>query len=1121
MFDSDSFTSDMLSNPTKLSSVVIDALEQTDTTTGTLTMVNDPNNGFVMQLFAGMCVYAKFSEKIDYIAGIFYPQRARNAKQLYSHLSEFDYTNITASPATLPFVFEMSKDWIIANAVYYDSNYNKIEIPATSYFTMGNIVYSMYYPIEILVNRNTNAVTAFYDTTSTNSLHTLESNMLRNVQEYTRNGINYFQIQFNMYQFERSVDTITVATEQGFIKTLSYTDQFYAVKVYALDATGTYNELAYSLSQMFYDYTVPTAIISILSDTSQLQIKIPQIYFDNNQISQTIRIELYTTKGKVNYSISLADAQNITANFDTKSSNYAAPLDIMPTEKILPTTVLVAGGTDALTYEEIRSGVVNQSFYNRAAITPPELQQAFLKAGFVPTRVVDDLTDRIYFAANTLTDPSGNIIPTFSGNILLQGEALAGNPSSIINYTDGYVTILPTTTFSFTSGSLTVTPLSNGQVSALAAMTSSQLVAELNKGNYVRQLFHICLYTASKSPAANIYNLLSPTMTSLAFIAENAHSAPQMSVTACQVNHLANGTGGYQILLGVTRSSNLVGVAASNLNLYLSCVDVLGSVVYLPATYVSTDSNGVDTWTVMLGTSYHINQNDHLTVTMYTQQDVLDTIEIPLNQTFTIVTSFTSTYAPTIPTNTTLNALLPTSVQATQTAMTQQTMVLSLGTNLSTSVYCAVNTSWGAEVYQTASADIYYTTNVPVFQLTETGVINHRLNTTTNAIEIVQIYAAGSTPSNTADFALPTTAEVLVPTTGTTTTFPVASTTGVLVGQPARGTNIPVNSFVAAFTETSITLNTLITQNIPAGTVLTITNTPYTTRTTAAQSAAGVQLTVASTVGYIVGQSVFGFDIAPDSTIASIDSPTHFSLNKPTLHPVANNTLLSIINTTAPGVVKIAAGSVVTDGNGNPIVTQQAQNQYLIPAILFDGRLFASQLPSDQTIVTTLSNLLQTYADQIANIDSGLTESSQVFYKPSRSMGTATFGIGNSQTIQMSLEFGFVVNIYVDTATYNTPTLLTAMTNTIYNIFNTSVQAAVISLSDIASTIKAQLGTNVTAVEVEDFAQQSGLRLVALEQSGVVPCIEYILSIQGDGTIVRQPNITINFLPQASTLTTT
>jgi hypothetical protein len=1105
----------MLSNPGKLAKTVIDIMEDTDT--GGTFKINDPNNGFVMQLLASVSIYSAFSQKVDHVNSFFYPQRARTAEQLYSHLSEFDYVKLMASPATLPFVFAMSKDWIIANGVYYDDNYNKITIPPNSFITMGGVRYSMYHGIDILINRNTGAVTAFYDTTVDNALNVLPSNMLKNVQEYVKDGISYFQITFNMYQFARDIKTFTTAPEAGFIQTLVYEDQFYAVKVFTQNVRGGWDELQYSLTQLYYDYQTPTAVLTLMNDQNKVRIEIPQIYFDNNQISKTVRVELYSTKGAVNYQLSLADVQDITANFDPTASQYTAPMAQMPTWVLIPAVTEVYGGSNVMPYDEIREAVVKQRLYNRVAVTTPEIIEAGKRAGFDLTRVTDDLTERVYYASNILTDSNEMVVPTFAGNILMANESLEGNPETIIKYSDGYYTILPTTPFKISKNGLTCTPLTNGQVAALAQMTTQQQIAELNKGIYVRQPFHITLLTSPKSPQALVYNLLAPTMNSLTFVGENAHSAPQMSATDCRIVHLNNGTGGYQVVFSITRSSNITTAIAANFAVIFSCATRSGEYAYIPATFVETDEDGRDVWAIQLATSYHIGTDDFISVLMYNIDGELVDTDIRLNTVFSLTTCFVKSFDRTVPVDPELNLLLPPSLQNVYVAMARQDLDISLGQNLSGQIYCGVNTSWGNDVYDTADETIYHTTNVPIFQTDETGLICNRYNPVTRKPDVIEVYPQGSTPSATNDLKFFVAQDVQVPSSGTTTNISLRDIKGLLVGGPVRGLNIPAGASITALNGNVITINRLITAPLAAGTELYMANPKVNLRTSVVQAAPGDIVKVPTTAQLIPGQSVFGFDVPKNAKVKAIVDATTVQLTIPTTKAIAQYTLLTFINTTAPGVVKTMKGEIITDPTGQPIVVKSAQNQYLIPSVLFDGRLFASDNESDQLIVSTIAQRLQTYANQISTIDAGLIEDSNVFYKPSRTMGYANFGVGAGKTINMPLELSFTVYIYVDVSVYNTQTLLSTIDKTVIAIINKSIQNNIISVSDITDAIKDALGTNVTAVEMGPISGRDDLRLISLQDAGSTPSIENLLYIETDGTVGRKPNITIVHLPKPDT----
>ena len=1122
MFDDTNFTNEMLANPPLLVSAVIDAMEASDTSSNPIS-INDPNNGFVIMMALNAKIFSAFSEKIDYATAYYYPQRATSSAQLFPHLSKYDYKAITAAPAAVPFRFAMSAQWIIDNAVYYNASYNKLVIPSTSYFTMAGVTYSMYYPIEILVNRVTNAISAFYDTSVKNSLFSLSSNLLLQTPiTYVKNGITWYAIDFDMYQFQCTTTPYTVSSQQGFSQSIAYTDQFYAIQLFTNATDGTLVELNYSLDELFYDYSVPTALINIQPDINTVTITIPQIYFDNGQIGQDITVKFYTTQGAVNYSVSATDAGNLKANFDTGSSSFAAPFTQMASYAIGPKVDVVSGGSNSSTYAQIRDIVVNNRASEAVAINQAQLQQAAIKAGFTGlTKVVDDLTERIYYATSTLLDSTSSIIPCFPGNILLTGNNLSGNPSTILDFTNNYLTILPTTTFVIPSSGTTCVPMTNAAVSAMAAMSTSELVTELNKGTYVRQPFHITLKTTQKSPAVNMYNLMSPAMTSLVFNAENANSAPQMSVTSLTVIHQNSGTGGFLMNFSVARSSNLVGVAASNLQVIISCYDKLGDLVFLPLTYVSS-SAGNDIWQCTLNTNYLITNDDYISVTMYSSSGVSSTVDIPIAQTFTVLTSFTSSYDTAVTIDASLNGLLPAVMGNNYTVMTQQTMVVTLGTNLSQTIYCAPTITWGSDVYETAPSTIYYTTNVPIFQTDETGLMVTRLHG--SQIQSVTLFNAGSTPPATGNISVTTAAAVPVPTSGTTTTIPLKSTTGLLVGMDYMGANIPGNSKITAVTSTTVTISSLITAALVNGTTHTAVNPKTLVRTSVAQGAIGHVLDVGSTAGILPGETAFGFGLPNGGSLITEVTDTTITLASTTTEAVANNTLLTIVNLTAPGVVKTLAGEVITDANGVALVATSAQNQFAIPAILFDGRIFASTNASDVALVSTIYSDIAAMAANTSSIDSGLSESSEVYYKPLRTMGDTTFNIGNSATASLPLAMSFTLNVYVDSATLADVDLQTTMRNAINTTINTQIQTSPYSSRKIADAISATLGSNITGVEMAGLNNNPELLFISLTGTDVTPSVENILYIGTDGSIGRKPNITVNFVlspnDTASTSTT-
>jgi hypothetical protein len=569
----------------------------------------------------------------------------------------------------------------------------------------------------------------------------------------------------------------------------------------------------------------------------------------------------------------------------------------------------------------------------------------------------------------------------------------------------------------------------------------------------------------------------------------------------------------------LTRSSNITQADLAKIHVFFTCRTKVGSLAYLPATYTGTTDSGLDVWTVTLQTTYRLAVDNYLSVEMFNDDDVASVVEVGLDHDYEIITSFDADYDTSIPVDQTLNSYLPDSRQASQVTMAHQTLSIQLGVNLSSTIYTGVTTSWGNDVYKVADHTIYRKTTKPIFQTDENGLLVARYNSTTHGFDTKTLWAAGTTPSSPLDITTTVTTDTDVVAGATTTILPVQDTTGVLVGMAVRGTNIPANTTVKAVSATTVTLSASISKLISAKTVLTFTNVTKLIRTTATQTQTGVQLTVGSTAGLLKGLRVVGLDIPDGAHITDIPSATTITLSVATANPVTTNTLLTILNDTAPGTILVEKGDIVTDAAGLPVIVKRAQNQYRIPAILFDGRLFASSSTIDQSTLSSISDTITTYANQIANIDAGLTENSDIYYKPARTMGQALFGVGDGKTKSLSLELGFVVDVYVEEAVYNSSTLQDTMTSSVMTVLTTVIQQPIISAADIADTLKTVLGSNATTVHVVVKSDDEVLDVIALQTNDVSPSIESVLKVSNDGSIIRVPNVTLTYIKKPDTST--
>jgi hypothetical protein len=1102
-------TTDLIRTPSLLASTMIDALESTDTQEVSIV---DPFNGFVIQMMSMCHIFSKLNEEIDDRLSYLYKNRARTAKHLLTHLSEFTYSKVMGKPATVPFALKMSSDWLRKNSVQYDENYNMLEIPAESYIEMSGTRFATYYPIQFLINRNTDALSATYRLDDTHPLYTLESNALLRSYTEVKDGIEWFLISFNMFQYAMDVQTFNASSNQGFAKTLTYTDKFYAIRVMHRLDSGLWSEMTISLSTMNYDRTVPTAIISLDPDNNQIGIKIPLVYFTTGLLRNSIKVMIYTTKGAINYSVNMTDLQSIAAHWVTSDSVYSAPMEKMPSWGLLPVSEVISGGSDPMTYAELRDAVVNNRLSDAVAITMAQLEQKAIAAGFEAiTREADNVTDRLYFVWKTLRDSSDMIIPTLSGSILLDADTLDGDPETIINFDDGYHTILPTTVYKLPGESTVCTPLTTAEANNFKTMSKQEIVDELNKGNYVRQPFHIVLQEDPRSPTAKIYHMMSPTFTNLVFKDENAHSAPQMSAIAGALVHRANGTGGFLLNLHVERSANIVDLDASLLSVVLTVIDTKGEKYYLPLTCASS-TDGDDVWQAILGTNYRITSENTIILVMYDENDTESSAVINMNQEFKLIYSFKTSYDSTIPKDATLNALLPTTLKTPSTAMCYQTVMMEFGKDLTDQLYTGVNVTWGSDVYQTATENVYHKATAPIYQYDESGIIYTDSDPLGyGSLKVCLMYEAGDTPPDTGDIVTKTARNIAVPSSGTTTVIEVVDATGFLIGMPVRGLNIPTNATVQTKNGNLITINKVITAAIPAGSVITGSNSQVMVRTSAVQSAISRTIPMAHTTGIYPGMTAHCIDFNRGTTVVSVTgSSVTVSADPKAVLPAGR--LITFVNATAHGVIKIAKGDVLLGVDGKALIESYARNKYRIPAILFDGRIFASESPEDTALVSSIHDTISTHADQIATIDENMREVCSTFYRPYRTMGYSSFAKGNSQYLTLPLTVGFSVTLYVDESTYNNEDARDLMEQTIITTINDAVDDDYIDIQRIGKAIDDAVSDDSTRVEMGGINNDPSLRFLALNEKGTGTSVGQVLKLLDDGTIDRVPDITITFI---------
>ena len=213
-------------------------------------------------------------------------------------------------------------------------------------------------------------------------------------------------------------------------------------------------------------------------------------------------------------------------------------------------------------------------------------------------------------------------------------------------------------------------------------------------------------------------------------------------------------------------------------------------------------------------------------------------------------------------------------------------------------------------------------------------------------------------------------------------------------------------------------------------------------------------------------------------------------------------------------------GDTRYDANGNVILTQAAQNVYGVQMVQFDARLFASQDASDEAYVSALPATFAAKAHALDSVRSDLGERTYMYYRPYRTIGTATWGIGDGNTAVLPLATSYSVTYYVIEAVLNNATLTDEIKSDTVTLINAYTQDnTTLSIATLTQLITAQFGDNIVSADLSGIFRNDSYKTIALQDKGVSPSVAKLLVMDPNGSLYLTPDITITFVLDPSVTT--
>lgn len=727
----------VLNNPLQIQSDILSDLQSR--IDGDLTVV-DANNPFMFLLEAFSRTVSEAITSVDTKLNSIYPKRATTTKELYQHLSDYDYLGFFSSPANLKLRLILHRDFIVNNAIQVENtNYKLVVIPKDTVFQIGRYSFGLHYPIHIRVNNVVNTISAVHDTTEDNPLYSLNVNTIK-VTNMTTSGIDLIELEFNLFQFTKQVITEIARPELGFNKSYLFNDKFYAIRVF--DTTNN-TELAYTLSDSVYDVSVPTVRLKVYPETNQVELKIPQVYFSTGQVGNNLKIEIYSTLGELDVSIANIRLEDIKANFALSSPNtdttYSDLLKNIPTIIMTPANTRITGGSNGMSFDEIKDFTV---YRNKATVVPisrMDMERFFDNKGFKYLVKVDNLTDRRYHAYRKLLLDSTDLDVT-NGTMTLNAEEDINN-SSVLYHDNNTIVVLPTAIYQLNTQSNRFSIIDDNTRNSIVNASPVLLAGMLNNDVKYCQPHHLVITTADRYPSCVAYDLLSTEADSITFLEENIHLSAQMSVVSVAIRHLKEGSGGYTIRLGLQRSDDIISVATADLEVFLTVTSTEGYMLGISGVYVAT-YDGIDAYDFTVSTNYKLN-SEKISITNFIRSTgYVGEYEIDLEGTMHVATFIKKSYFPTIAQNFIINnRLISTSLN--WLAISLQSFRYKLGSNLRDILDTNILTSWTSQNYQVYTDDVELTYEHDVYETNPNGTIVYTIDPITNEVITNKLHNAG------------------------------------------------------------------------------------------------------------------------------------------------------------------------------------------------------------------------------------------------------------------------------------------------------------------------------------------------------------------------------------------
>jgi hypothetical protein len=1053
------------SNPIAIQRLMLQRLEEV--TSGKVRIV-DPTNPFVFLLEASCTNAAVAMMRAEALTRKQYPSVAMTQEDLYIHMSDTDFLNRFASPSktTISILLDLNEIKEKAVLVPNTNGVKKLTIPRHTEITVADTSFTFQYPIEIKVMPHGGFIVT-YDTDYPSPLYRKESNTVEWFAT-TVQGIQYLRMDVPLTQIKIATYTAQMNAVTGYTKSYNLDGSFYYCRAFIRRNTVVpgrriqWDEIRTTHSDQVYDPSYPTVLLKVVG--KKLTAHVPHLYFTSGKILDTLRLDVYTTKGKMELNLANFEPPAFKANWvdndDEEAGKYFSPLRTFSGLAIFGTSSVYDGG-DEIEFGELRERVITRSLSSvDIPITNAQVETMVEDAGFELVVDIDNITNRQFLATREIDPPTnksthgglGCSIRTLQTTMtnLAAAPTVANNGSRL--------TIYPNTIFKNVNNVISVVP--NTQVLEWVdpAITSlEELTNILNSNDLLFTPFYYVFDASSSEFDVRPYHLDKPEVVVKYFVIENEEAYIQ----AASIGHeVVKTNAGYELYVQLRPGSGetaLVGVEPFQTT---SIVDIKGLPVNDVKVQLSYIPPGSTIRKFYEGQLFVISGNYIVKFTLPTDFDIDASHRLmfedvyPADLTTQFDLAIIALNRPPVPSA--IDEFIDAAAYPLATSivgLAHERFTIKFGDYLE-NLWVRSRSFVDSLTFDTYPTDVLATYEKDVYERDIDGNIILSWNITTSEYEYNILHWIGEPKLNVAGDAALAAWLLLNPDHPST-----------LIDWVLSLTNAERQSFITNISNIRVAPNT--------------TDTPVLTGP---------------------GTTAYGIWLAANTTTDNRVFDWWDTLNG------TQKALYSDI--------KHNAGDNVLDEFGEPIIAGGGVRGILRQAdmLFLDGKYFFSTDPATtsyrQEVITEIRDWVM---EEISNFSDNLIEQSEMYFYPKSNVGNIDVVVGDNETATIKAEQFLTVTYQVTEAVHKNHELRAALETATTQTLSDALNVNRVSHSDLIAKLKTVMGDDVISVELDGFVENRH-KVITVKNKSMRPTLGKEAVLLSNRTISIRDAVTVTFV---------